>query len=120
VEKDFPNERLMIATDKNKLIIALTNILINAVEAMEINEGKLSIALANSPDAYTLSIRDNGRGIPKDYLSKLFDPFFTLKKNGMGLGLTASYSIIQSHKTLMQVESTEGEGTHFLISFNKQ
>ncbi|HEV7783640.1 MAG TPA: ATP-binding protein [Chitinophagaceae bacterium] len=120
VEKEYPKSPLVIAADKNKLVIALTNILINAVEAMEINEGKLMIKLETTADAHVLSIKDNGRGIPREYLSKLFDPFFTLKKNGMGLGLTASYSIIQSHKASMQVESNVDEGTNFIIGFNKQ
>ena len=99
--------------------MAFTNILINAIEAMEVNKGNLSILLEASADLYKISIKDNGQGIPKEYLSKLFDPFFTLKKNGMGLGLTASYSIIQSHKAKMHVDSNVGEGTNFLISFNK-
>jgi PAS domain S-box-containing protein len=119
VEKDYPEDPLVIAADKNKLVIALTNILINAVEAMEINEGRLLVKLVPSNDSYVLSIKDNGRGIPREYLSKLFDPFFTLKKNGMGLGLTASYSIIQSHKANMQVESNVDEGTNFIISFSR-
>lgn len=119
VEKIYSSLPLVVSADKSKLIIAFTNILINAVEAMEINKGNLSILLEASGDTYNISIKDNGRGIPKEYLSKLFDPFFTLKKNGMGLGLTASYSIIQSHKANMQVESNVGEGTSFLISFNK-
>lgn len=117
VEKIYPATELIIPADKNKLVIALTNILINAVEAMEIHKGKLQVHLQATPDAVNISIRDNGRGIPREHLSKLFDPFFTLKKNGMGLGLTASYSIIQSHKADLQVESIVGEGTHFLISF---
>ena len=119
VEKNYPAAPLFITADKNKLVIAFTNILINAVEAMEINKGNLSVGMKDSADAYNIYIKDNGRGIPREYLSKLFDPFFTLKKNGMGLGLTASYSIIQSHKANMQVESNVDEGTNFLISFNK-
>lgn len=119
VEKNYPSSPLVVSADKNKLVIAFTNILINAVEAMEINKGNLTVGIKSAADSYNISIRDNGRGIPREYLSKLFDPFFTLKKNGMGLGLTASYSIIQSHKARMQVESNVDEGTNFLISFNK-
>lgn len=119
VEKKYPSKPLIASADKNKLVLALTNILINAVEAMETGNGNLRIFLDESNDAYIISIQDNGRGIPREYLAKLFDPFFTLKKNGMGLGLTASYSIIQSHKAEVHVESNENEGTQFLISFNK-
>ncbi|MEO7982663.1 MAG: ATP-binding protein [Bacteroidota bacterium] len=118
VEKNYPPVSLPVSADRKKLVIAFTNILINAIEAMEMDKGRLSIGLGTANDSHTISIRDNGPGIPKEYLSKLFDPFFTLKKNGMGLGLTASYSIIQSHKATMQVISDVGEGTNFLISFN--
>jgi len=100
-------------------VIAFTNILINAIEAMEVSKGNLQVKLDAAKDFYNITIQDNGRGIPREYLSKLFDPFFTLKKNGMGLGLTASYSIIQSHKAKVHVESVIDEGTKFEISFNK-
>jgi PAS domain S-box-containing protein len=119
VEKEFQKEPMVIDADKTRLVIAMTNILINAIEAMEANQGNLRISLEAKKDQYTVYIRDNGRGIPSEYLPKLFDPFFSLKKNGTGLGLTASYSIIQSHKGNMQVESAENEGTTFIISFNK-
>lgn len=119
VEKKYPSYPLVVSVDKNKLVIAFTNILINAVEAMEIEKGNLCVGMNDLSNTYNISIKDNGRGIPKEHLSKLFDPFFTSKRNGMGLGLTASYSIIQSHKATMQVESNVDEGTNFLISFNK-
>ncbi|MGK2864595.1 MAG: ATP-binding protein, partial [Chitinophagaceae bacterium] len=51
---------------------------------------------------------------------KLFEPFFTMKKNGTGLGLPASYSIIQSHKGDIRVESQFGKGTEFIISLNSE
>lgn len=118
LEKKYHSRSLVIPVDKNQLIIAFTNILINAIEAMEISKGKLSVSIDEAPGVFQVSIRDNGRGIPSEYMSKLFDPFFTLKKGGVGLGLTASYSIIQSHKANMQVESSPDEGTNFIISFN--
>jgi PAS domain S-box-containing protein len=119
VKKVYPENPLVVAADKKKLVIAFTNILINAIEAMEVSKGNLQVKLDAAKDFYNITIQDNGRGIPREYLSKLFDPFFTLKKNGMGLGLTASYSIIQSHKAKVHVESVIDEGTKFEISFNK-
>jgi PAS domain S-box-containing protein len=118
VEKKYPSDPLMITADKSKLVIAFTNILINAVEAMETN-GNLSVDMIAAPESYNVCIKDNGVGIPQEYLSKLFEPFFTLKKNGMGLGLTASYSIMQSHHAKMQVESNVNRGTAFTIRFKK-
>lgn len=119
LDKQYPEKPMIIEADKSKLVIAFNNILINAIEALNPTNGKLSIKLQETADAYTVSIRDNGRGIPEEYLAKLFEPFFTLKKNGMGLGLTASFSIIQSHKAKIYVDSKEGEGTRFNITFNK-
>jgi PAS domain S-box-containing protein len=119
VEKKYPGFPLEISADKSKLIIAFTNILLNAIEAMKINEGELIISMTATDDVCTVSIKDNGNGIPQEYLSKLFEPFFTMKKKGIGLGLAASYSIIQSHKGTIQVESLLDKGTNFIISFNK-
>src|SRR5436190_1742366 len=119
VEKNYAEQSFEIIADKPRLTIAFSNILINAVEAMKMNEGKLSISITADKDEYSVSIKDNGSGIPPEYLSKLFEPFFTLKKKGIGLGLAASYSIIQSHKGKIHVESTLNKGTNFIISFDQ-
>jgi PAS domain S-box-containing protein len=119
VKRNYPDKPLPISADKPKLLLALSNILVNAIEAMEAKKGELSISISNSGGLYNLSIRDNGGGIPEEYLSKLFEPFFTLKKNGIGLGLAACYSIIQSHNAGIRVESQINEGTEFIITFNK-
>jgi PAS domain S-box-containing protein len=118
VQKDYPKKPLEISANKSKLVIAFTNILINAIEATESDKGEINISLGTSGNNYHVSIRDNGAGIPEEYLSKLFEPFFTLKKNGIGLGLAASYSIIQSHKAHVRVESQVDKGTNFMISFS--
>lgn len=120
VRKNYPADPLQVSANKSKLITAFTNILINAIEAMDANKGELAISMTVLPDVYQVSIRDNGKGIPEEYVSKLFEPFFTLKKNGIGLGLATSFSIIQSHRAAMQVESKINSGTNFIISFNKE
>jgi PAS domain S-box-containing protein len=120
VNKKYPGYPLEINADKSKLVIAFTNILVNAIEAMEINKGELTVALSNSGGSCVVSIRDNGSGISEEYLPKLFEPFFTLKKSGIGLGLAASYSIIQSHNASVRVESEVNKGTEFIISFSKE
>ena len=117
VEKKFEDGPLEISADKSKLKIAFSNILINAIEAMEENKGELAVSMHASPDTYTVSIKDNGIGISEENLPRLFEPFFTSKKNGMGLGLAASYSILQSHRASIQVESKVNKGTNFIINF---
>lgn len=105
-----------LALDKDQIKIALLNIFINAIEAMKPDEGILSIKTYQEEAWVRLEIRDNGRGIPKENLGKLFEPFFTAKKGGMGLGLTTFQNIIQSHLGKVKVESEPGEGTTFVIS----
>ena len=116
----FPEDPLYILADKTKLRIAFSNILINAIEAIENDHGELSVAISELPGSYTVYIKDNGKGIPAEHLSKLFEPFFTMKKNGMGLGLSAAYGILKSHKVNLQVESVVDNGTTFILDFNKQ
>lgn len=119
IEKKFQELPLEISADKSKLKIAFSNILINAIEAMQDNEEnrQLAVSLYGSPNGSVVSIRDNGIGIDEENLSKLFEPFFTLKKNGVGLGLAVSYSILQSHKADIEVKSIPRKGTNFLIHF---
>lgn len=121
-EKKFQEFPLEISADKPKLKIAFSNILINAIEAMQENEEQrqLAVSLYGSPNGCVVSIRDNGIGIAEENLSKLFEPFFTLKKNGVGLGLAVSYSILQSHKADIEVKSTPRKGTNFLIHFGRR
>jgi len=119
LHKSYPNAVVSIPANRAKLVIAFTNILINAIEAMESGKGELTVKITNSPDKAIVQIADNGAGIPEEYLTKLFEPFFTLKKNGVGLGLSVSYSIIQSHNATIEVESEMKSGTSFNIVFNR-
>lgn len=119
LSQDFPSSPLYILADRAKLRIAFSNILINAIEAMEMDKGELRVMLTESPRSYSVMIKDNGKGIPAELLSKLFEPFFTMKKNGMGLGLSAAYGIFKSHKASMHVESKLNSGTTFVMNFEK-
>jgi len=118
VKKNYPSQTVLIQADREKLVIAFTNIIINAIEAMSSN-GLLTISITPSDDGYEVCIKDNGKGIPRENLSRMFEPFFTMKKNGMGLGLTVSYTILQSHNAKIKVHSKENEGSQFQINFKK-
>jgi len=119
VQKNYPASPIELDVDRSKLIIAFTNLVINAIEAMETNKGELDVSISALPTSYSVSIRDNGKGIPDEFLPKLFEPFFTSKKNGMGLGLAACYSIIESHKGTIHVETKMDKGSNFIISFKR-
>jgi signal transduction histidine kinase len=103
--------------NKEKLKIAFLNIVINAVEAMEPGVGTLYISIDTQKNVHTVVIRDNGCGIPEENISRLFEPYFTSKRNGMGLGLAATLNILQSHKANVDVSSVLKQGTTFTISF---
>lgn len=114
-----PETPLQILADRSKLTIGFSNILINAIEAMHAGKGELRVAITEHQDIYAVSIEDNGKGIAAAQLSNLFEPFYTTKKNGYGLGLAAAYGIFKSHHSTVTVDSIENSGTTFRIEFNK-
>jgi len=113
----YANAPCYIMANKEKLRIAFLNIIINAVEAMEPEKGILSISIDTAKDTHIVIIRDNGCGIPEENISRLFEPYFTSKRNGMGLGLAATLNILQSHRANVDVGSVLKQGTTFTISF---
>jgi PAS domain S-box-containing protein len=112
-EKDLP--RILI--DNEQIQIALLNIIINAVEAMIPQKGVLKIGASRKDKILLVTISDNGKGIPIDAIGKLFDPFFTNKEGGKGLGLTATKNILNSHNARIEVKSELDKGTTFFIYF---
>ena len=117
IQFNDPSELPRILVDREKIQVALLNILINAIEAMETGTGILKISTSQSAQLLTVAIADNGKGISPDDIRKLFDPFFTSKKSGMGLGLTSTKNILNSHNALIDVRSHLGIGTTFFIHF---
>ncbi|ANE50667.1 hybrid sensor histidine kinase/response regulator [Flavisolibacter tropicus] len=114
----YYNEPCYIMANKEKLKIAFLNIIINAVEAMPNDgSGELDIEIDSTGSMHSVKVKDNGCGIPEEHISRLFEPYFTSKRNGMGLGLAATLNILQSHKAQVDVTSVVNSGTTFLISF---
>jgi len=117
--RDYLEEEAWIMADNEKLKIAFLNIIINAIEAMEEDKGQLNIVIRKNDDQqFMVSIQDNGCGISRKDIARLFEPYFTSKKNGMGLGLTSSLNILQSHKATLDVQSNPNEGTVFNLYFS--
>jgi signal transduction histidine kinase len=117
LEVHYPEDEVYIMADSEKLKLALLNIVINAIEAMEEGRGILSISLAQLRQTAVLKISDNGCGISEENISRLFEPYFTQKRNGMGLGLAFTLNILQAHKAMIDVTSGEKAGTSFTITF---
>lgn len=101
------------AKEMKQLILNLCR---NAMEAMD-DKGSLTIETCMAGDLVELCVKDTGCGIPKDKLDRLFEPFFTTKSKGTGLGLALCMSIVQRHHGSITVQSEEGVGTTFTISF---
>jgi len=116
VEKNLVSPDVIINADEEKVVIALLNIIINAIEAMVPGKGVLTITTVRNQDKAKLMIRDNGAGIPEDKLARLFDPFYTSKAKGTGLGLTSTQNILLNHKGTIHVDSEPGKGAVFTIA----
>ncbi len=120
LEATFATGDCTALLDSDQVKTALLNILVNAVEAMEEGKGVLMVRTICTDDSRVcVEVADNGGGISDADRQRLFDPFFTGKSGGMGLGLTATQNIINSHKGSIDVESLLGQGTTFRLYFPK-
>ena len=117
VKSEHPSP-LLILTDRDKLKIAFMNVIVNAIEAMDETrkERKLTLKISETNKFGVVEITDTGAGIPAESMGRLFEPYYTSKRNGMGLGLASTLNIIQSHKGFIDVHTNEGEGTSFIIN----
>jgi PAS domain S-box-containing protein len=110
-----------VEADEGQLSQVIHNLVINAIQAMP-KGGTISVAARNAESRseghkfVKISVADTGTGIPDDLLPKIFDPYFTTKQQGSGLGLASCFSIIRKHDGKIRVESTLGKGTTFHIS----
>ena len=101
--------------DVNYLRQALLNIVKNAMNAME-DGGRLDIDVWSDGDYVKISVKDTGCGIDQEHIGKIFEPYFTTKASGTGLGLTVVYKIVKEHDGDISVSSEVGKGTTFTIS----
>ena len=115
VIKSFDPEICNISVDVSKIKIAILNIIVNAIEAMN-TDGILKIETANKNNRCLIKISDSGIGMTKEQVSKLFEPYFTTKEKGNGLGLANSQNIILGHSGTISAESVLGRGSTFTIS----
>ncbi len=106
-----------VVGDAAELREAMTNIILNAVDAMP-EGGVLTITTATAEDRIEVSVRDTGTGMAPAVREKIFDPFFTTKgPQGTGLGLSMTYGIVSRHGASIAVETEEGRGSMFRLSF---
>lgn len=117
IKKNYAPNICDIPIDTDKVKIAFLNIIVNAVEALQNEGGIITINTRQEKEKCVIEIIDNGVGMDEVALSKLFEPYFTSKQKGNGLGLTNTQNIILNHKGSINAESKFGEGTTFTIKF---
>jgi len=107
-----------IQADEDQVRQILMNVIINAIQAIP-KKGEIKIktekTLLKGEPAIKLMIEDSGIGIPEKDFTQIFDPFFSTKDEGSGLGLSIVYKLVEAHQGEIKVESQEGEGTKFVI-----
>lgn len=125
-ELSIPDDLWPIEVDEGQISQVIQNLILNADQALP-EGGKIKIECENvqvkksqglplEDDNYIkISVADRGIGIPQDQLQKIFDPFYTTKQKGSGLGLATAYSIVRRHNGFITVESTLGKGTTFYV-----
>lgn len=114
----FLKEKCVVNINRANIKQAFINIIINCIQAVD-EGGKIIIIVRNDKDKVRISIKDNGKGIQKKDLKKIFEPFYTTKKEGTGLGLSSTYKIIKEHEGHIFINSKINEGTEFVIDLDK-
>jgi signal transduction histidine kinase len=121
-------DNALIRGNPNQLVQVFINFFQNSIDAIQQriaahdgDPGRIDVAIEAAGEGWQVTIQDNGIGIPPENLQKIFDPFFTSKDvgKGMGLGLSITHQILQSHKAIIEVDSRPVEFTRFRIVFPK-
>ena len=118
LERHLAQDMVKTPLDKNQIEQMFINLLLNALHAVE-DHGRVSVksTLDSEKNRIETEIADNGCGISVENVKKIFEPFYTTRANGTGLGLAVSYGIIENHRGNIRVFSKLGEGTRFVIDF---
>ncbi len=112
----LPNEKVMVLSDKSQLLRVFTNLLENAKQAIPAERnGQIHVQLTRDQHDVVVTITDNGTGINEEVSKRIFQPYFTTKSSGTGLGLAMTKKIIEFWKGAIWYETKEDEGTSFFI-----
>jgi signal transduction histidine kinase len=110
IVRDFRLDNLSIPMDRRQIRRALYHLFANAIDAMP-KGGTLTITASQEKEGFVISVCDTGCGIPKEVLDSIYDPFFTSKTKGAGLGLTMAHQIIMNHRGEIKIRSELDKGT---------
>jgi signal transduction histidine kinase len=117
VRRELSDRPMPVLALEHKLQQVFLNLLLNARDAMP-KGGWLSVVTRERDGRVMVEVSDTGSGIPSEYLSRIYDPFFTTKAigRGTGLGLSISYGIVREHDGTIRCDSTVGQGTRFTLT----
>jgi signal transduction histidine kinase len=115
VKANFNGHPMQVRTDAEQISRAFTNIISNAIQAMTGKDGKLDIDTGTEDSFIWIKFQDNGCGIPKENVEKIFEPLFTTKPKGIGLGLAITKRLIEQNGGKIEVASQVGQGTTFTV-----
>lgn len=115
LESDIPDSLPVMMLDQIKVRQMLLNLLKNAWEAVPVPGGKITVSACPKASGIAINIQDNGCGISPEQLATIFQPFFTTKESGTGLGLPVVKQIVEAHNGSVSVESSPDHGTVFHI-----
>jgi signal transduction histidine kinase len=115
VEKIYKSDKINVLGEYKKLRQAFINIITNSCQAMG-EKGVLTINITQNERRVNITITDTGPGIPYEDIDRIFDPFYTTKPTGVGLGLAISRKIIEDHGGSIKVESELSRGATFVVS----
>jgi two-component system, NtrC family, nitrogen regulation sensor histidine kinase NtrY len=119
IETDIPDSPCMVYADKDQLIRVFNNLLKNALQSIpETRTGQIKVSLQSDGKVCKVSVADNGAGIPPDKADAVFEPNFTTKSSGTGLGLAMSKSIVEAAGGQIWFENNEPQGTIFFVQLN--
>ena len=115
LKKNLSSELPVVMATPGELQQVFLNLVLNAVDAMP-DGGTLHVSSYLTDDSYlAVEFSDTGRGIPAEHLDQVFEPFFSTKDEGTGLGLSVSYNVVERHRGEIDVESELGEGSTFTV-----
>ena len=121
IEFSTENNEILTLFDRTQLIRIVTNLLNNAIQAIPENRvPMILVRVSSNKNNIVINIQDNGNGISEENRSKIFEPSFTTKSSGMGLGLSMIQSIIKAYNGSITFKTKENQGTTFKIIFPKK
>ena len=112
----IPKNDYSILCDNEKIETIFVNLVSNSMQTIEDNEGRIAIDFTQEDNSVIIKVSDNGPGIPENFIGKIFDPLFTTRQIGTGLGLPSCKNIAERHGGSMSVSSKENQGAIFTIT----